>query len=51
MDVWAEVRAKVEAMIDKKIDDTVFSLLKSKLDGIGNTLKLYLAAVATQDTP
>ncbi|WP_011296566.1 insecticidal delta-endotoxin Cry8Ea1 family protein [Cupriavidus necator] len=49
-DVWEEIRQKVEALIEQKINDAVYSLLKSKLDGIGNTLKLYLNAAATGDT-
>ena len=48
-DVWGEIRKNVEVMIDQKINDAVYSLLKSKLEGISNTLKLYLSAVATGD--
>lgn len=49
-DVWDDIRGKVEALINQKIDDAVFSLLKQKLNGIADTLKLYVSATSTGDT-
>lgn len=49
-DVWDQIRARVEAMINEKIEAAVFSLLKQKLDGIAATLKLYVSATSTGDT-
>lgn len=49
-DVWDQIRKKVEAMIDQKIDDAVFSLLKSELVGLGDAVRLYANAAATGDT-
>lgn len=48
-DLWPEVRRQVEELADHKIDGAVFSLLKAKLDGLGDVLKLYLRAVQTKD--
>ncbi|WP_230955292.1 insecticidal delta-endotoxin Cry8Ea1 family protein [Burkholderia vietnamiensis] len=48
-DIWAQIRERVEQMIDKKIDDAVYSLLKAKLDGLGDVLKLYLSAIKQGD--
>ncbi|KUY99817.1 MULTISPECIES: insecticidal delta-endotoxin Cry8Ea1 family protein [unclassified Burkholderia] len=48
-DIWAQIRERVERMIDEKIDDTVYSLLKAKLDGLGDVLKQYLSAVKLGD--
>lgn len=48
-DVWPDVRRQVEELVDHKIDNAVFSLLKAKLDGLGDVLKLYLRAVQTKD--
>ncbi|WDD95838.1 insecticidal delta-endotoxin Cry8Ea1 family protein [Burkholderia sp. FERM BP-3421] len=50
-DPWEQVRQQVEAMIDRKLDAAVFSLLKAKLAGLGDALKLYVQAVATKDGP
>ncbi|KML57010.1 twin-arginine translocation pathway signal [Burkholderia cepacia] len=48
-DAWDLVRKEVEAMIDSKINDAVYSLLKAELDGLGGALKLYFQAVAAHD--
>lgn len=49
-DPWDQVRKQVEAMIDRKINDAVFSMMKAKLNGLGNALSLYVCAVQSKDT-
>ncbi|WP_234706925.1 insecticidal delta-endotoxin Cry8Ea1 family protein [Cupriavidus metallidurans] len=49
-DVWDDIRGRVEALINQKIEEAVFSLLKQKLNGIADTLKLYVSAASTGDT-
>ncbi|AXE96598.1 insecticidal delta-endotoxin Cry8Ea1 family protein [Paraburkholderia sp. DD10] len=48
-DVWPQVRKQVEELVDRKIDDAVFSLLRARLNGLGGVTKLYLRAIATRD--
>ncbi|KZT13172.1 twin-arginine translocation pathway signal [Laetiporus sulphureus 93-53] len=43
--VWDQVREEVEKLIDQKITDAIFSLLKAQLNGLGDALKLYINAV------
>jgi len=46
---WDKFRAEVEKMIDQKIKDEVYSLLRQELVGLGDVLKSYLVAVKGTD--
>ena len=49
VDVWDEIRQKVEEMIDRKIADLVYSLIKAQLNGLSSALDLYIAAISGTD--
>ncbi|WP_189536059.1 insecticidal delta-endotoxin Cry8Ea1 family protein [Paludibacterium paludis] len=48
-DVWEEIRERIEALVNRKIDEAVFSLLHSRLNGIGHSLKLFLRVKQSGD--
>lgn len=48
-DVWNEILKKLEKLIDEKIDEAVYSLIKSKLPGLEEAQALYLQMVKTGD--
>jgi hypothetical protein len=41
-DVWGQIKAKVEALVDQKLDETVYSQLQAKLAGLQNVVNDYL---------
>lgn len=41
-DVWEEVKDRVEALVDQKISDLVYQLVKEDLQGLNNSTTLYL---------
>jgi hypothetical protein len=47
VDVWGEIKAQVEALVDKKILDSVYQQVSEDLQGLNNTLILYLSAIKT----
>ena len=49
-DIWDQIKDKVEAAIHSAIEAAVYSLLKAKLEGIGNVVKLYLKAIENDDS-
>lgn len=49
VDVWDEILKKLEKLIDEKIEDAIYSLIKSKLPGLEEAMMLYLQTVKTGD--
>ena len=49
--VWEQVRAEVEKLVDQKLSELVFDQTKSKLNGAGQALKEYLNSVASGSNP
>ncbi len=45
VDVWAEVKEKVEALVDQKISDLVYQQVQEDLKGLQNNMNEYLWAV------
>ena len=50
-DVWDEIKEKVEKLVDQKIDEEVYQLVKEDLTGLGNILKAYNNAIKISDDP
>ncbi len=44
-DVWATLKDDVEALIDEKLDDTIYSQLEATLTGLKNNLDSYLDSI------
>lgn len=49
-DVWGEIKAQVEALVDQKIDDLVYQQVTDDLTGLNNALTDYLNAANSGDT-
>ncbi|KAG8703028.1 hypothetical protein FRC09_004393 [Ceratobasidium sp. 395] len=45
MGIWEEIKAEVEKMINQKIDEAVFGLMKQELDGLGKACRLYVGVI------
>jgi hypothetical protein len=45
VDIWGQIKAQVEALVDKKIADNVYQTVSEDLKGLNNSTQLYLQEV------
>lgn len=47
--LWDKIKEQVEKMIDQKIDQAVYIIVKNFLDGLGLNLKSYISSLQTKN--